>query len=132
VGDDDKSWAVDGYRRQKWYGNKESPYGGPWSNNDVIGFAIDMRQAGAAVMSVSVNGSFKPPNGVAFEGIPAPYLSPSLTASGHGPSDPSIPEWKVGPEQYRVNFGERTFDFAPPNDASYMSIHTFNLIRQRR
>ncbi len=51
-------------------------------NNDMIGFAIDMKQVGAAVMSVSVKGSFKPPNGVAFEGISTPYLHCTHVAAG--------------------------------------------------
>jgi hypothetical protein len=131
VGDDDKSWAVDGFRKQKWHSSKCSQFGSPWSNNDVIGFAIDMRQADAAVMSVSVNGSFQPPNGVAFKGISAPFLSPALTASGHGLHDPNVPDWLSKPEQYRVNFGERPFTFAPPGDSSYMSVHTFYMLQQR-
>jgi len=135
VGDDDMSWAVDGYRRQKWHNDECGSFGGPWCDDDVIGFAIDMRQAGAAVMLVSVNGSFKPPNGVAFKGISAPFLSPALTASGRGAPHPSGIPWyddHQKPEQYRVNFGERTFKFAPPNDANYMSVHTYNLLQRRR
>jgi ankyrin repeat protein len=144
VGDDDKSWAVDGHRKQKWHNNEGMHFGSSWSNNDVIGLAIDMRHPGAAVMSVSVNGSFDPPNGVAFERISAPYLSPALTASGHIPPHPSLPEWNVisnipvrndlsiRPGQYRVNFGERAFKFDPPRGAGYMSVYTFHMLQQRR
>ena len=39
-----------------------------------------MRSPGGAVMCVSVNGSFKPPNGVAFN-IDARYLSPAFSAA---------------------------------------------------
>lgn len=132
VGDDDNSWAVDGHRKQKWHNGEGMHFGGSWSDNDVIGLAIDMRHPGAAVMCVSVNGSFDPPNGVAFESISAPYLSPALTASGLIPPHPSLPEWNVRPEQYRVNFGERAFKFDPPRGAVYMSVHTFYTLQQRR
>ena len=53
-----------------------------------------MRSQAAAVMSVSVNGNFAAPNGVAFDSIEAPYLTPAFSASSG---------------QYRVNFGERPF-----------------------
>ncbi len=43
---------------------------------DVIGFALDRRTAGAAVMRVSVNGSFGEPNGFTFSDMNAPFLSP--------------------------------------------------------
>jgi hypothetical protein len=62
---------------------------------DVIGFALDMRAAGAAVMRVSVNGSFGAPNGVAFSAFSVAAIS--------------------GDGRYRVNFsGNRPFAHAPP------------------
>jgi hypothetical protein len=56
-----------------------------WAVGDVIGFALEMRTAGAAVMSVSVNGSFSEPNGVAFRDMYAPFLSPAFTGDGRYP-----------------------------------------------
>ena len=72
----------------------------------MIGFALDMRAAGGAVLSVSVNGSFAAPNGVAFSGIDACYLSPALSGSG----------------RYQVNFGDRAFAHPLPS-ADFMSVH---------
>ena len=34
-------------------------FGTAWRDGDIIGFALDMRTAGSAVMSVSLNGSFE-------------------------------------------------------------------------
>ena len=78
---------------------------------DVIGFAVDMRTAGAAVMSVSVNGSCIAPNCPAFTAIDAPYLSPALSASGG---------------RYRLNLGDRPFAHAPTDDGHYVSVHAFH------
>jgi ankyrin repeat protein len=112
AGDDAWSWAVDGIRLQKWH---EGPncFGSEWAVGDVIGFAVDMRTAGAAVMRVSVNGSFGAPNGVAFSDMNAPFLSPAF--SGYG--------------RYRVNFGDRPFAHAPP-EGEYTSVHEFHRQRQ--
>jgi len=104
TGDDAWSWAVDGVRQKKWHEGDQGAYGSKWAVGDIIGFALDMRTAGAAVFSVSVNGSFAAPNGVAFTAIDASYLSPSFTGYG----------------SYRVNFGDRPFSHAPP-DAGYVS-----------
>ncbi len=74
----------------------------------MIGFALDMRSAGAAVVSVSVNGSFAAPNGPAFKDIDPPFLSHVLSAYGG---------------QYRLNLGDRP----PLHDRVYMSAHTLDL-----
>ena len=110
AGDDAFSWAVDGVRLKKWHdGPSEDGFGSKWAEGDVIGFALDMRTAGAAVMSVSVNGSLSEPNGVAFRDMHAPFLSPAFTGDG----------------RYRVNFGDRPFAHAPP-DGEYTSVHDFH------
>ena len=114
VGDDAWSWAADGTRLQKWHdGPSEGCFGSEWAVGDIIGFALDMRTAGAAVMSVSVNGSFAAPNGVAFSDINAVFLSPAFSGDG----------------RYRVNFGDRPFAHAPP-DGEYTSVHDFHRQRQ--
>ena len=110
TGDDLWSWAVDGERQKKWHKGGQGAYGSKWAVGDIIGFALDIRTAGAAAFSVSVNGSFAAPNGAAFTAIDAPYLSPSFTGDG----------------RYRVNFGDRPFSHAPP-DAAYVSVHQFHL-----
>jgi tetratricopeptide (TPR) repeat protein len=81
AGDDAKSWAVDGTRQLMWHKGRAGPYGSSWRFGDVIGFALDMRTSGAAVLSVSVNGSFASPNGAAFTSIDAPYLSPAFSGA---------------------------------------------------
>ena len=108
AGDDASSWAVCGHRQEKWHAAMNSAFGSKWSVGVVIGFALDLRSAGSAVMSVSVNGSFAPPNGVVFSGIDAPYLSPALTGYGH----------------YRVNFGDLPFAHAPPC-SEFIYVHDF-------
>jgi hypothetical protein len=111
VGDDACSWAADGVRLCKWHKGDDGAYGSAWAAGEVIGFAVDMRTAGAAVLSVSVNGSFAAPNGPAFTAIDAPYLSPALSGSGG---------------RYRLNLGDRPFVHAPPEDGDYVSVHAFH------
>jgi ankyrin repeat protein len=115
VGDDQYSWAVDGDRSLKWH-NGPTNYGSTWTVGDVIGFTIDMRSQATAVMSVSVNGSFAAPNGIAFDNIEAPYLTPAFSASSG---------------QYRVNFGDRPFAYAPIEE-QYMSVHAFHKQNQQK
>ena len=112
AGDDVWSWAVDGVRRLKWHEGDKGAYGSEWVAGDVIGFVLDMRTAAAAIMSVSVNGSFGAPNGVAFSDMNAPFLSPAFSGDG----------------RYRVNFGDRPLAHAPP-EGEYTSVHVFH--RQR-
>jgi ankyrin repeat protein len=114
VGDDQYSWAVDGDRSLKWH-NGSTNYGSTWAVGDVIGFAVDMRSQAAAVMSISVNGSFAAPNGIAFDNIAAPYLTPAFSATSG---------------QYRVNFGDRPFAYAPIGE-QYMSVHAFHKQNQQ-
>jgi hypothetical protein len=111
VGDDAHSWAVDGSRQLLWPGGKSKPFGSKWSVGDVIGVALDMRSASSVVFSISVNGSFADPNGVAFGDISATYLSPAF--SGYG--------------QFSVNFGDRPFAHAPP-EGNYVSVHVANKV----
>jgi hypothetical protein len=114
VGADEDSWGVCGIRRKKYHQRKVRSFGSEWSVGDIIGFALDMRTAGAAVMSVSLNGSFDAPNGVAFSGINAAFLTPAFTGKGG---------------QYRLNFGDRPF-VHPPSDAAYVSVHNFHRTQQ--
>ena len=67
-----------------------------------------LRAAGAASMSVSVNGSFAAPSGPAFTDMQAAHLSPAFSGDG----------------RYRVNFGKRPFVHAPL-DSDYMSVLAF-------
>jgi hypothetical protein len=110
VGNDAFSWGVCGIRQEKIHDDVELAFGTKWKNGDVIGFALDMRVAGGAVMRVSVNGSFALPNGVAFH-INAPFLSPAFSAASGF---------------YRVNFGRHPFIHAPPDTSiGYVSVADF-------
>ena len=72
--------------------------------------------AGAAALSVSVNGNFSAPNGPAFTAIEAPYLSPALTGL-------------CG--RYRLNFGDRPFAHSPPDNEEFVSVDDFHRQVQR-
>jgi hypothetical protein len=113
AGDDGWSWGVCGLRQEKWHAGSCSEFGSAWCVGDVIGFALDMRTAGDAAMSVSVNGSFASPNGLAFSGIDAPFLSPALSGDG----------------RHRVNFGDRPFAHAPPGP-EFASVHEFGQLQR--
>ena len=108
VGDDASSWGICGHRQEKWHSASSTAFGSKWRVGDVIGLACDMCAAGGAVLSVSVNGSFAAPNGVAFSSIDACDLSPAL--SGYG--------------RYKVNFGDSAFAHPLPS-ADFKSVHDF-------
>ena len=114
AGDDASSWGVCGLRQLKWHAGSSAAFGSKWRVGDVIGFAVDMRAAGGAVLTVSVNGSFAAPNGVAFSSIDACDLSPAL--SGYG--------------RYKVNFGDSAFAHPLPS-ADFKSVHDFALADRR-
>ena len=114
VGDNACSWAVDGGQVVLWPGGESKPFGSKWSVGDIIGFALDMRSPSSIVFSISANGSFADPYGIAFGDISATYLSPAF--SGYG--------------QFSVNFGDRPFAHAPP-EGDYVSVHAANQVRQR-
>ena len=113
VGDCGASWAVCGMRQLKWQGGESSAFGSSWAVGDIIGFALDMRTACAAVMSISVNGNFAEPNGTLFTAIDAPYLSPAFSGDG----------------RFRMNFGDRPFAQAPP--CEHISVHEFHRSEKR-
>ena len=108
VGDDTCSWGFDGDRVLKHNdvnNDGTQPFGKVWVAGDVLGLAIDL--VGKTV-SFSVNGDFSEPCGVAFSNIdiPAGWIMPALTSySG----------------TYRINFGDRSFLYPPP-DKSYQSV----------
>lgn len=121
VGDDDVSWGFDGMRLTKWgcNGNNNSvrgvidsdsdsdtenlmsPFGTPWEEGDVLGLAANMSSSGGTTLWLSVNGSYEEPNGLAFVGVAARWLSPALSAQGG---------------RFRVNFGDKPFRHSPPQD----------------
>jgi hypothetical protein len=97
VGDDLHSWGLDGHRVFKWPGGGVR-WGRAWAEGDVIGFTADLDKR---TLGFSLNGSFQPPMGVAFEDVclveglrPCMTLNKSCT--------------------FRVNFGEEPFRYAPP------------------
>jgi hypothetical protein len=114
VGDDASSWGVCGRRLQAFHGGKNSVFGSNWSAGDIIGFALDMRTARAAIMSISINGTFAAPNGAAFNNISAHSLSPAFSGSC---------------DRCRLNFGDRPFAHAPPDNGVYVSLHNFQRLK---
>jgi hypothetical protein len=123
VGDNAFSWAFDGVRARKWgktssgaegeeallleEGEEEgsSAFGVAWQDGDVLGLACDMVNK---TVSFSVNGSFEPPLGLAFENIAADSIAPAFTANSG---------FKVV-----ANFGQLPLKHAPP-DETYVSVH---------
>ncbi len=83
-----------------------SAFGVEWQEGDVLGLACDMVNK---TVSFSVNGSFEPPLGVAFENIAANSIAPAFSAD-------------LG---FKVvaNFGQLPLKHAPP-DETYVSVHT--------
>ena len=63
VGDDNKGWAMDGSRQTPWHNGALGGYTCKWRTNDVVGLACDLTKG---QISVSLNGNFECPNGVAF------------------------------------------------------------------
>jgi hypothetical protein len=105
VGDNAFSWAFDGVRARKWGDSSSSAFGVEWQEGDVLGLACDMENKS---VSFSLNGSFEPPLGVAFDKIVADSIAPAFSA-GLG--------FKVV-----VNFGQLPLKHAPP-DETYVSVH---------
>ena len=108
VGDDDKSWAVDGTRQLKWH-NGTKTYPCTWQAGDVIGLACDLS---TMQMHVSVNGAFAAPNGAVFE-LDPDAVHDGLFAAFSGMSG-----------KVRYNLGEAPFKHAPPA-ADYQAFAAF-------
>ena len=66
IGDDSRSWAIDGTRLRKWHSKSATAYGKLWQCGDVVGFAVDLD---AKTVSFSLNGSWAHPMGTAFTNI---------------------------------------------------------------
>ncbi len=101
------SWAFDGVRVVK-YANVDaegSAFGVAWQEGDVLGLACDMVNKS---VSFSVNGSFEPPLGLAFQNIAADSIAPAFSADSG---------FKVV-----ANFGQLPLKHAPP-DETYVSVH---------
>ncbi len=122
VGDNAFSWGFDGVRVRKWgktssgaegqeeeeeeeEGISSEAFGVEWQEDDVLGLACDMVNK---TVSFSVNGSFEPHLGVAFENIAADSIAPVFSANLG---------FKVV-----VNFGQLPLKHAPP-DETYVSVH---------
>ena len=106
VGDNAFSWAFDGVRVVKCANNAEgSAFGVKWQEGDVLGLACDMVNKS---VSFSVNGSFQPPLGLAFQNIAADSIAPAFSA---------LSGCKVV-----ANFGQVPWKNAPP-DETYVSVH---------
>ncbi len=92
-------------RVSKWGDGSDSAFGVAWQEGDVLGLACDMVNK---TVSFSVNGSFEPPLGVAFENIVADFIVPAFSANRG---------FKVV-----ANFGQLPLKHAP-SDETYVSVH---------
>jgi len=67
-------------RLLKFY-DGEAEFGSEWNDGDVLGFAVDVKEK---TFSLSVNGSYESPNGIAFKGddikCDLPWVTPALTS----------------------------------------------------
>jgi hypothetical protein len=104
VGDNAFSWAFDGVRVCKLGDGSSSDFGVEWKEGDVLGLACDMV---SKTVSFSVNGSFEPPLGVAFDNITADWIAPTFSASRG--------------TKAVANFGHLPFKHAPP-DETYVPV----------
>ncbi len=104
-GDNAFSWGFDGVRVSKWGDGSDRAFGVKWREGDVLGLACDMMNKS---VSFSVNGSFEPPLGLAFQNIAADSIAPAFSASSG---------FKVV-----ANFGQLPLKHAPP-DETYVSVH---------
>jgi len=96
VGDDLHSWGLDGHRVFKWHGGG-TRWGRAWTEGDVIGFIADLDKRS---FTFSLNGSFEPPMGLAFENVTfVEGIRPCLTLNKTS--------------SLRINFGEEPFRNAP-------------------
>jgi hypothetical protein len=108
VGDNAFSWGFDGVRVIKFANcsSRSAPrFGVEWQEGDVLGLACDMVNKS---VSFSVNGSFEPPLGLAFQNIAADSIAPAFSAQAG---------FKVV-----ANFGQLPLKHAPP-DETYVSVH---------
>ena len=56
VGDDEHSWAFDGYRKLFWHGGKNISWGTRWNSGDILGCALDID---SGEMHFSLNGEWE-------------------------------------------------------------------------
>jgi hypothetical protein len=105
VGDNAFSWGFDGLNVIKRGDGSDSAFGVEWQEGDVLGLACDMVNKS---VSFSVNGSFEPPLGLAFQNITADSIAPAFSANRG---------FKVV-----ANFGQLPLKHAPP-DETYVSVH---------
>jgi hypothetical protein len=110
VGGNAYSWAFGFYRGKvikcaNDVNASGSAFGVEWKEGDVLGLACDMVNKS---VSFSVNGSFEPPLGLAFQNIAADSIAPAFSA------------W----DGFKVvaNFGQLPWKHAPP-DETYVSVH---------
>ncbi len=117
VGDDAFSWGFDGVQVSKWGKTSSGDFGVEWQEGDVVDFGVEWQEGdvlGLAcdmvnkTVSFSVNGSFEPPLGLAFQNISAHSIAPAFSASRG---------FKVV-----ANFGQLSLKHAPP-DETYVSVH---------
>lgn len=96
------------YDGKKFLGGTATAYGATYTNNDVIGVALDMD---SGTLTFYKNGTSQGTAATALSGSFSPAFS-----NGGGPS----PSWGAS-----VNFGQRPFTYTPPT--GFKALNTYNL-----
>ena len=107
VGDDARSWAVDGLRRVAWHGGGKLAFGASWTTGDVIGVAADLDEGR---LLFGHNGAWT----CVFEGL-------SL-ATASGGLAPALSASRGFCTTLNLGCGGTPFAFGPP-DETYVDVH---------
>jgi len=116
VGDFSNSWAVDGNRGKKWHVKKEI-YGtrDMWQINDVLGLACDLDKR---QILVSVNGSYKSPNGLVFQ-LDEDAVQHGLFAA-----------FTASTGRIKYNLGDLPFEYGPPWSKDDDAVESENILQR--
>ncbi|KAK3236713.1 hypothetical protein CYMTET_53159 [Cymbomonas tetramitiformis] len=112
VGDDERSWAYDGYRRRFWHGEFER-YGATWHEGDVVGVAVKLEPQGRA--GTGTLASFR----YFLNGRDLGEAASRVRIPSPGTIHPAAS--LASGERCRFNFGQEPFRHPPPRE--YTPLH---------
>jgi len=101
VGDDAKSWAVDGHRELLWHDGAAGEFPCSWKSGDVVGFAVNVE---LGKIAVSKNGKWSE------DGCGVVFQSNSISSNGVYPSFSAS-----GGNKLVYNMQEKDWTHAPPS-----------------